>query len=40
MIGFSPADPGKAEIAAVLQVGEDAVYRTLHAARHIAKGGS
>jgi hypothetical protein len=28
-----------AEISTVLQVGEDAVYRTLHAARHITKGG-
>ncbi|QRY68179.1 hypothetical protein JVX98_28230 [Ensifer sp. PDNC004] len=28
-----------ADIGAVLRCGEDAVYRTLHAARDIAKGG-
>lgn len=28
-----------ADIGAVLNCGEDAVCRTLHAARHIAKGG-
>ena len=26
------------DISDVLRVGEDAIYRTLHAARHIAKG--